>query len=182
MSDKNVFGGGNANSLYMPMSETEQEVLERLVAQNDLEIHVVDWGVINNLKVTFGDLRVSIPIKITFNAPEVHIPVYYFDLQLRRTDGFVIFQKRYDVQYGGRPVMIGAGQTIEMIWDIAIQDMDPNFVKTVKPGAVGLTTRVGNLDLKGKVQETYDNMRDVEKKIRENDAKKVAVATDKSLY
>jgi len=37
--------------------------------------------------------------------------------------------------------MIGTGTTLSMIWDIAIQAMDPKIVKQLKPGAFGLTSR-----------------------------------------
>ena len=36
MSDRNIFGGGNAANLYTPMSELEQEVLVRLVESGDV--------------------------------------------------------------------------------------------------------------------------------------------------
>jgi hypothetical protein len=182
-SDKNMFGGGNPNSLYMPMSETEQEVLERLVEEGRLEVHIKKWGVINKLRVKFGDLRVSIPIKITFNAPDVHIPVYYFDLQLRRSgDDYVIFEKRYDITQGGQPIMVGSGVEVEMVWDIAIQEMDPKFVKRIKSQELGLTTRVGNTKMSGKKEEIYHAMRQGEKQVRDEDAVKVIDSSRKSLY
>ena len=34
MSDRNALGGKNKNSLYVPMSETEQEFVNRLIAVN----------------------------------------------------------------------------------------------------------------------------------------------------
>ena len=36
--DKNIFGGGNPNSIYVPMSEVEQEAVSRLVESKDLRI------------------------------------------------------------------------------------------------------------------------------------------------
>jgi len=167
MSDTNPFGGKNSKSLYVPMSETEQEALERMIESEDLELEIKEWGKISNPKITFGDLRIAIPIKITFNAPEIWIPVHHFDLSLQFKEGPTIFSSRESVTYGGQPILVGAGTHIDMVWDIAIEKMDPKWVKQLVPGAVGLTTRVGNMHLTNKEQKLYNQVRAGEKRIRE---------------
>lgn len=44
MSDRNALGGKNKNSLYVPMSETEQEFVNRLIESGDLQVKVHGWG------------------------------------------------------------------------------------------------------------------------------------------
>jgi hypothetical protein len=173
--DKNIFGGGNPLSLYTPMTEIEQEVLDRLRESEDLEVIVKGWGEIESPKIRFGDLRLSIPINITFNAPTVHVPVYYFDLilKMRGEEGPILFQKREDAVYDGKPLMVGAGTNLQMTWDIAIQQIDPKFVKMIVPGARGLTTREGNRKLDSSKKNILNNLRKEEEKIRNYSKNKV---------
>ena len=165
MAEKNMFGGGNARSLYTPMSETEQEVLERLVQTRDLIVKIVGWGILPHPKAVFGDLRVAVPIQITFDAPEIPIPVRHFDLELwSRTYGVLLFKERQSAIYNNQPLMISAGFQLSMIWDIAIQRMDPKLVKMMKPGAIGLTSRwtdkdTGDLTLLGNSRLTAEQKR-----------------------
>lgn len=142
----NAFGGGNAGSLYTPMSETEQEVLARLIESGTLRIHVVEWGVVNRPRVTFGDLRVSVAFRMEFDRPEVPMPVDHFDLELRTEDGRLLYKERQSAEYNGQPLQIAAGVYLDMIWDIAIRHMDPKLVKSVMPKAIGLTSRLIDKD------------------------------------
>jgi hypothetical protein len=138
---KNAFGGGNKNSLYTPMSETEQEVLQRLVDSRDLVVTLKGWGHFPGVACSFGDLRLKIPLQIQFDKPDVPVPVHYFDLELRTGSGLLLFKERQSCIYGGNPILIGTGTNLSMIWDIAIKAMDPKVVKALKPGAFGLTSR-----------------------------------------
>lgn len=141
MSNKNPFGGGNIKSLYTPMSEDEQEVLSRLVLTRDLDVFIVGWGFIKGVSASFGDLRLDIPIQITFSAPEIPREVNYFDLELRTGSGVLLFRERQSTYYNNQPLMVRAGTNLSMIWSIAIRSMDPKIVKMYKPGAMGLTSR-----------------------------------------
>jgi hypothetical protein len=143
--DKNEFGGGNPNSLYVPMSEHEQEALSRLVAAGDLRVHVLEWGVVNNPRVIFGDSRLSLQFRLSFDRPAVPIPVYFFDLELRTGSGLLLFKDRKSCEYGGKPVSIAAGVFFDMAWDIQIKSMDPRLVKALT-GARGLTSRLQDRD------------------------------------
>ena len=155
MADKNALGGGNRYSLYAPMSDVEQEVIDRLVQANDLMLEIVGWGFINDLPgVTFGDLRISIPFQMAFSRPELPMPVHYFDLRLKTRTGLVLHQERMPTLYGGKPIEVAAGVVLNLVWDIAIQHMDPKVVKMIKPGAIGLTSEnfdrdTGNVTLLG---------------------------------
>jgi len=184
MRDRNMFGGGNPNSLYTPMSEDEQEVLSRLVLARDLHVTLVEWGVVEHVQASFGDLRIDIPISITFNRPETPILVPWFDLELRTTSGILLFKERKETKYGGHPLAVGSGTHLDMVWHIAIQAMDPKVVKAIKPGATGLTSRwldrdtgqmtaLGNTKMSPKQKAALRRLRAGEAMVREMDRKKV---------
>lgn len=146
---KNPFGGGNKNSLYVPMSDIEQEVISRLIETGDLRVHIVGWGVVNNPRVTFGDLRVSISFRMDFDRPPPPgVAVPFFDLELRTGSGLLLFKDRKSTEYAGQPITVAAGVFLDMVWDIAIQNLDPKLVKMLKPGATGLTSRLQDRDTK----------------------------------
>lgn len=141
MSKKNAFGGGNPNSLYVPMSETEQEVIARLIEAKNLRVVIHGWGSIEDPVVTAGDKRVSIPLSVRFE-PKTPTFVHHFDLELSTKDGLLLFRERQSTLYDGKPLFIEAGTEIQMIWDIGIRNMDPKLVKQILPRAIGLTSRV----------------------------------------
>ena len=139
--DKNRFGG-IAGSNYTPMSETEQEVLQRLVATRDMDVYIKGWGHIKGIEGAIaGDLRLALPLVMDFDRPAVPMPVYYFDLELRTSSGILLFAERQSTMYDGQPLLVSAGTHLSMIWEIAIRHMDPKIVKAYKPGATGLTSR-----------------------------------------
>lgn len=162
--DKNLFGGANPNGVYVPMTETEQEVLDRLVQSQDLEIDIKGWGVVRNPWASFGDHRIGLQWELVFNKPP--IPVYYFDLELRvASSQLILMKKRYPTTFNGQPKLIGSGQgPIQFNWDIAIDHMSPELVKAIMPGAIGLTTRrldkdTGNRTLLGNMDLSDDQAR-----------------------
>ena len=146
MSDTNIFGGGNARSLYTPMSEVEQEAVARLVESGDLQVVVVGWGYVQKPRITFGDLRVSVAFRLSFDRPEVPIPVHYLDLELRTGAGALLFKDRQPTMYGGNPIQVAQGVFLDLIWDIAVKSIDPALVKALVPGATGLTSRLQDKD------------------------------------
>ncbi len=152
--DKNIFGGGNPTSLYTPMSDVEQEVLSRLVEAGDLRIVIVGWGVVSAPRATFGDLRLQLQFRLHFDRPETPMPVHYFDLELRTGSDLLLFKERQSVTYNGNPLLVAAGVYLDLVWDIAIQAMSPEVVRSIKPSTIGLTSRwidkeTGALTLQG---------------------------------
>ena len=141
MGQENSFGGKNAGSNYVPMSEDEQEVLSRLIEMEDLEVHVVNWGVLHQPKFTLGDKRLAVKFTLNFNAPALPMMVHYFDLELRTRSGLVLYSERQPTLYGNKPISVQAGTELQMVWDIAIDRIPPSIVKMFKPGALGLTSR-----------------------------------------
>jgi len=161
MSDdkKNMFGGGNPGSLYVPLSEDEQEVLYRLVEANNLEVFIHEWNyTITSLRLLHGDLRVSVIFRVNFDRPAGTMPVHYLDLDLRTHDGISLFRKKYPtVMKNGQPIQVGDGIFLDLAWDIAIDHMSPELVKALKPGALGLTSR--RLDPVTRERTVSGNMR-----------------------
>lgn len=141
--DKNIFGGANPNGMYVPLTETEQEVLDRLTQAQDMEIEIHGWGIVHNPWVSFGDHRIGLTWELVFNKPEIPKPVYFFDLELRVASSCIfLMRKRYSVTTpDGKPTLIGAGLKSTFQWDIAIDHMSPELVKAINPGALGMTSR-----------------------------------------
>jgi hypothetical protein len=163
----NVFGGANSQSLYVPISDLEQEALSRIVEDHGLEIRIRGWGKAHPV-VICGDLRVSLIVDMVFTAPEAPTPVYYFELELWTRTGIKLFPVQgYDKQtvtYDGNPLYVSAGVQIQFIWDISLHSMSPELVKKIIPGATGLTSRVldkttGNKTLTGNMRLSEDHMR-----------------------
>lgn len=163
----NIFGGANENSLYVPMSDLEQEAISRIVEDHGLEVRIRGWGKSNPILVC-GDMRVSLFIDMTFSAPEFPVPVYYFELELWTRTGIKLFpvigSDKQSVSYGSQPLQVSAGVQIQLVWDISMHSMSPELVKKIVPGATGLTSRVidkttGNLTLTGNMRLSEDHLR-----------------------
>jgi len=163
---ENIFGGKNAHGLYVPMSEDEQEVLQRLVETQDLKVIIRGWNVtIENPDIQFGDLRVHIPMRMEFTSPSVPRPCHFLDMELRTGAGELLVKERHPTIVNGRPLQVAAGLVMDFVWDIAIQNMDPKFVKCVKPGAKGLTSRRIDRDTGEVTPEGNMRLNSVQKRI-----------------
>jgi len=192
MSDKNTFGGGNAQSLYVPMSDVEQEVLLRLNEAQKFRVHILEWGIVQQPRMTFGDARVQFNFQLLFNRPPPPgQPVHYFDMELRLDSGLLLFKERQSVLYNGQPMNICAGMSLDMVWDIALSRMDPKFVKQVLPGVLGLTSRLtdkdtgelsftGNMKLDSKQKKQLAQLRKGEKRVRDMNASRADLAKKKA--
>lgn len=190
--DKNMFGGGNAHSMYIPMSEVEQEAIVRLIEEQSLTVDIVGWGFITNPHITFGDKRVSVHLDMTFSAPDIPMEVHYFDFVLKRGN-YVLFQERHRTYYNHKPIKVGAGTTLNMIWDIAIARIDPKLVKLLVPNARGLTSRLtdkdtgalttfGNMKLDSIQKQVAVKLKQGEHKVKTINAKDVSRATKKATH
>lgn len=183
MTEQNRFGGGNVNSLYVPMSDAEQEVLMRLVESQTLRIKLYGWGMgeVIPKRVSYGDKRVQIIFTLSFTAPAMPVRVGALDLELRTADGISLLRKPYPTVGGdGQPIQICAGMSFDLMWDIAIDHMDPNLVKLIKPGALGLTSRrldketgsrtlAGNMHLGESDREALEGLDAAEARMRDLD-------------
>lgn len=156
--DKNLFGGKNPRGMYTPMTETEQEALDRLRDRGDLVMKVKGIGEIplENVAVQIGDHRLSIgPFHITFQTEGNRIvKMPFLDLELWTRAGILLYRDRQAFKgVDGNPMMVSTGLTVPMIWDIGINKIDPNVVKAILPAVQGLTTRRGNERLSPEQQQ-----------------------------
>lgn len=172
MSDENIFGGKNPNAIYTPMTETEQEVIQRLIEDKDLKVYIYEWGEINDPtsyphKVYFGDKNLVLELMIAFDRPEgVTFLVDHLDLYLTTRDDQLLSKVRKNFH---KPLPVTAGTSVKMTWVIAIHMIKSGFVKRIKPGAKGLTTREGNRKLTEVEARTLHLVREGEKKVRNMD-------------
>jgi hypothetical protein len=136
----NILGGKNESFAYAPLSEDEQDAINRLIDANDLQIEVVGFGMVNifDRKPVLGDAVLSIDFTIPFTKPEFYLPVYYLDLSLQIRTGEEIFRQKLSL---GDPIMVKSGEVFSMNWVIQFKKLDPFIVKRVKSGTVGLTNR-----------------------------------------
>ena len=183
----NTFGGKNENSVYVPLTETEQEVLQRIAEAKNLEIVIHGWGKVQSPNISFGDKRVSLPFRMSFNSPAVPRTVYFFDLELKTLSGLSLMKQRYPLN-PPTGVQVGAGVYLDLVWDISIDHMSPELVKAIKPGAIGLTTRrldnvtgertlMGNMTPTSKQAMLLKIMDDGSSKIRTTDTRAAVKAT-----
>lgn len=182
MRDKNPLGGGNPNSLYVPMSETEQEVIDRLIQSDDLLIEVHGWGTVYQPRVTLGDLRLTCTFRLDFDRPEPPgVSVFWFDLELKTRAGLSLFgPDRLPTVYDNKPIQVAAGMYYDLAWDIAIQKIDPKIVKMLKPAAIGFTSAEGNRNLNPRLKKLYQHVRAGEAKVRQFDQQQAAKAVRRS--
>ena len=172
--ERNIFGGRNPNGLYTPLSEDEQEVLERLAAAGEFRLVIKDWGFVDQPKIRFGDARLEVSWKMVFDRPAVPMPLYYLKLELWTHSGHFLVAEELPTQVGGQPMQVAKGVSLDLAWDIQIRQMDPKLVKAIKTGNVGLTTRIGNQKLDGLQKRALRDLRSNEAAFRLSDAAKVA--------
>ena len=140
--DQNILGGRNPHGLYVPMSDDEQEVIARLVEADDLRLIIHGWAVLGKPHlIVGGDLRVGVRFRLDFPDGMAPVQVPFLDLELRRSNGQTVFREKKALGPAGQAPIAAGGAFFELQWDIAIHSMDPAFVKAIKPGARGLTSR-----------------------------------------
>jgi hypothetical protein len=182
--DKNEFGGGNSNSLYIPMSDIELDFVNRLVESKEVYIIIHEWGHINQPTITFGDKNLHVAFKMFFDRPEAPIPVHFFDLELKTRSGISLHREKMTTVYGGQPLNICQGVELDMVWDISIKYIDPKLIKALMPKTLGLTTRLedtatheitvlGNMNLNKDLRDKAYQLDKAEKFLRAYDHQKI---------
>jgi hypothetical protein len=189
--------------MYVPLTDDELEVLERLALAGEFKVVVKDWGHVTGFApgrydprtfqgqpiVAFGDKRISFYFRMNFTAPVVPQPCWYFDMEVwalgvrlfpgRRRDEREPFPGRLPTETNGHPIQIAAGVFLDLALDVALDRIDPAVVKAVKPKASGLTTRHGNMHLDTHRQRLLAETQAGERMVREVSAHEAAVATAK---
>jgi hypothetical protein len=176
-ANKNLFGGGNAISTYVPITEIEQEFISRLIESDDLQILVHDWGIVNKPRAVFGDKNLHLHFPMSFNRPDAPMPVWFFDLELKTRAGLSLFRQKLPCDYNGQPLHICSGVVLDMVWDISINAIDPKVIKTLMPNVIGMTTRrmdkdtwdltvEGNMKLSNVQKQKIYELNDRENKVK----------------
>lgn len=193
-AERNLFGGKNKHALYVPLTDTELEVLERLALSGEFKVIVKDWGYVQNFRlgkyvpetwdgspiVQFGDKRISFYFVMNFSAPAVPQPNWFFDMEIWAKGRKLHGPQRYPTTNGGYPVQIAAGMQMGLALDLAIDQIDPALIKEIKPDAMGLTSRHGNMHLNLHEQRVLRNLQKSERSIRQMGAKDAAKVTKQS--
>ena len=189
---RNPFGGKNPHGMYVPLTDDELEVIERLALSGEFKVLIKGWGHVTNFQlgrydpatyqgqplVTFGDKNIHFYFRLNYTAPVVPQPNWYFDMEVWAL-GHKLFEQRMPTEHGGKPIQVVAGIFHDLALDISLDQIDPSIVKEIKPKAIGLTTRHGNMHLDLQRQRLMANMRAGEKMVRETSAKEAREATEK---
>jgi len=128
----------NRYSNYVPLTETEQDVIQRMIEGQDIYVEVVDWGFHESPKLIAGDKRIQVRFPMEFVKPVgVTIPVYYFKLRLKGRSGRILATTVESTVYNNQPLMITAGMVIDLVWDLALDKVSPELQQMVLPGIRG---------------------------------------------
>lgn len=168
--------GGKGRGLYIPITEIEQEFISRLIDSKEMYLLIHDWGFVDNPVITFGDKNLHVSFKMFFDRPEFPMSVYFFDLELMTRKGVSLFRQKMNTEYGGSPLMVMQGLELDMVWDIAIKNIDPKLIKQLMPSVTGLTSRLqdkatgeitllGNMNLSSHQKRVVAKMDQTEKSI-----------------
>lgn len=191
MNDQNIFGGKNPHGMYVPLTDDELEVLERLADAGEFKVVISGWGHVTGFArgrygpewhtnpvplVTFGDKRITFYFRLNFSAPFTPQPNWYFDMEVHAL-GYNLFSQRLPTESGGNPIQVAAGLSLDLALDVAITNIDPEIVKTIKPKAIGLTTRHGNMRLDSHSRKVLAQLEAGEKRVRDIIVKEAQVAT-----
>ena len=188
----NPFGGKNPHGLYVPMTDDELEVIARIAEARAFRLIIKDWGHVDGFAVAapgerfvgkpllvMGDKRLSFYFRLNFEAPAVPQPNWYFDMEVWAF-GHLLFSQRMPTEQNGKPVEIAAGVSFDMALDITIDRIDPKIVKEIKPRAIGLTTRHGNMQLDSRRRRLLHETQDGERAVREISRQEAVEATRKA--
>jgi hypothetical protein len=91
-----------------------------------------------------------------------------------------MIQQRLPTEINGNPIQIVANQILALALDLAIDTINPEFIKMVKPKTIGLTTRHGNMKLPLHLQRLLKQTQEGERKVREIIAQEASTATAKA--
>lgn len=128
---------------YTPLAPNEIDAIHRMVDGQELYVEVVGWGYHPNPQVIAGDKRIQIRFPLEFSKPDIAQPVYYFDLALKLRNGTTLIQDRMAVAGpDGGILYVQSGLLLDLIWDVSIDRIDPNFVRYVRPGVRGTKIKV----------------------------------------
>lgn len=130
------------------------------------------FGTDREPKVEFGDKRV----RVTFTVPiasGIFIPITVLHVRLTTQAGELLLEKQMPAMYGKEPMVLSSDMEFDL--HISLDSIDPEFVKS-KTNALGLTTRVGNMDLDDRKRKALHELEQGRQKVAENDQRRLDVA------
>lgn len=159
-SDKNPFGGGNPNGLYVPLTDDERDAIDR-ARERGVVVKVRGLGVFPATKVVVGDHRVSVGFTVRVEAPKT---INEFAHSVETEDGIVLASETIPCLQQGKPMMLRPGEEVEMEIHISLTHLDPKVLRTLRPGATGLTSRrldrdTGDFSFAGNMQLSDEQRR-----------------------
>jgi hypothetical protein len=189
---RNPFGGKNPHGMYVPLTDDELEVIERIAQAGEFKVVIKGWGHVTGFVpgrydpatyqgqpiVSFGDKNIHFYFRLNYSAPALPQPNWFFDMEVWAL-GHVLFRQRMPTEHGGKPIQIVAGVFHDLALDVGLDKIDPGIVKEIKPRAIGLTTRHGNMHLDLHHQRLLAQTRAGERSVREMSAADAKKATDK---
>lgn len=186
----NEFGGAYGGSMYIPLTEIEQEVISRLAEAGEFIVVFHGFGSVPKLDIRFGDKNLHIGMKVGFPMLSTPQSVYFFDMELKTHSGISLFRQTMPCTYDDKPLLIGPEVEFEMIWDISINTISPALVKQIKPGAIGLTSRrqdrdtgdmtlIGNMKLTEAQKQMAYKISQGEQKVKKMDLDRILKHKDK---
>ena len=106
------------------------------------------------------------------------MPVHYFDLELKTKTGVSLSRQKMNTEYGGKPLFVKEGLELDMVWDIAINHIDPKLIKAMMPSVTGFTSRLqdnatrdftlfGNMKLDRSLKKKAHELHEAEKRVPE---------------
>jgi hypothetical protein len=187
----NAFGGGNDLSLYIPLTDIEQEFISRLVESGEILVMLHGWGFVQP-RVTFGDKNLHAHIKFLFDKapPPPGLSVPFFDMELKTQSGISLYRQKMPTSYDNTPIMVSNEVELEMVWDISLKYIDPKLIKSLMPSVTGFTTRLenkdtheitvlGNMKLDTNLAKSAYDLHNREQKFKSYDEKKLQDAIKK---
>lgn len=188
----NTFGGKN-QTLYIPLTDIEQEFISRLVEMGEIIVVLHGFGV-TQPRVTFGDKNLHAHIKFLFDKapPPPGMSVPFFDMELKTQSGLSLYRQKMPTSYDNTPIRVSNEIELEMVWDIALKFIDPKLIKMLMPQVTGFTTRLedrdtheitmtGNMNLNREQIKQAQKLDEAERKIKAYDEKKLQQVLTKKV-
>lgn len=158
--DQNLFGGGNPNGLYVPLTPDEQDAIQR-ASELGVQVRITELGIFPAHTVTIGDHRVTVQFRVLSPTGAV---LEKMNHQVETTTGIVLVRDQISCIQNGSPLMILAGEPLEMELHISISHISPEFLRRLRPAHTGQSTRrvdthTGEFTQEGNMRNLTDQQR-----------------------
>lgn len=159
LSEQNPFGG-HPHGLYVPLTPDEQDAINRAV-QLGLIVRIDRLGVFSVEKVTIGDHRMTVEFFVRVADP---VSVTLLTHQVETSTGIVLVRDQVNCTQNGSPLLLLPGEEVQMQLHISLIGVDPEFVRQLRPGFSGLSSRridlhTGNLTLEGNMKNLSEKQK-----------------------